>query len=343
VEAVCRELFLRKDYMGGEPVRTVYFGGGTPSLLDKESFDKLFAAVAQNFNVQKDAEITLEANPDDLDADYIRMLGALPFNRISIGLQSLNDNDLTFLRRRHSAQRAMDAVRDCQAAGFSNISIDLMYGLPNQTPDTWAATLDRAVALDVRHISAYHLTYEQRTELYRLLQAGTVAQADEELSAQLFSVLKEKLAQSGFIHYEISNFAREGCFSRHNSAYWSGEKYLGTGAAAHSYNGISRSWNAASVEDYLSGIESGVFPSETEMLTLAMQYNDFILTGLRTIWGVSLDCMAERFGDNMQAYCLQQAAKHIASGRMKEKNRRLTITAKGLLVSDSIMSDLMYV
>jgi oxygen-independent coproporphyrinogen-3 oxidase len=343
VNAACSELLLRKDYIAGEPVSTIYLGGGTPSLLDKADFDKLFATIYQYFRVDADAEITLEANPDDLSPDYIKLLRSLPFNRISIGIQSLNDGDLTYLCRRHSAQRAMEAVRDCRAAGFTNISIDLMYGLPHQTPETWATTLDKAIELNVQHISAYHLIYEEGTELYRLMQTGTVQEADEELSVQLFDILKNKLEQAGFIHYEISNFAQAACFSRHNSAYWLGNHYLGVGPSAHSYNGLSRSWNVASIEEYVHCIESGSILSEIEILTPSMQYNDFILTGLRTMWGINLDRLTERFGNSMATYCLQQAAKYIASGHIIEKNRQLTITNKGRLISDGIMSDLMSV
>ncbi|GAB6010928.1 radical SAM family heme chaperone HemW [Viscerimonas tarda] len=343
VDALCNELIIRKNYLNSEAVDTVYFGGGTPSQLEKDDFVKLFNAINENYAVQANAEISIEANPDDLDAGYINMLRSFPFNRISMGVQSLNDCDLEFLRRRHSAQKAVDAVKACQEAGFSNISIDLMYGLPGQTPESWKSSLDKAIALNVKHISAYHLIYEEETELYRLLQKGAIKQVDESLSVEMFAVLKEKLEQAGFIHYEISNFATEGFFSRHNSSYWSGEKYMGIGPAAHSYNGEARAWNIAAINEYMEAIESGSMPAETEVLSDTMRYNDFILTGMRTIWGISLDRLEKLFGTKMRDYCLQNASKYIETGYIINNDNRLTISTKGLLVSDGIMSDLMSV
>ena len=343
VDALCKELSLQKELLDNEKINTVYFGGGTPSLLSESDFKQLFETIEKNYEILPDAEITIEANPDDLSNHYIGMLRALPFNRISIGIQSLNNSDLKRLCRRHSAQQAINVVVNCQKAGFINISVDLMYGLPNQTLKSWSSTLDKAISLNVQHISAYHLIYEDGTELHQLLQKKLIEQANENISSEMFSVLKEKLAQAGFIHYEISNFGKNEYFSRHNSSYWFGEKYLGIGPSAHSYNGISRTWNIASIEEYIESINAGEIPAEKEILDESMQYNDFVLTGMRTMWGINLEKLESLFGTKMLDYCLQNALKHLEKGYIIRRNNYLTISDKGLLISDGIMSDLMYI
>lgn len=343
VDAVCRELELYSDYLGREFVKTIYLGGGTPSQLTAQNYDKIFEAIHNNFAVLPDAEITVEANPDDLDVEYIGELISLPFNRISIGVQSFDDAQLAFLNRRHSAERAKTVVEWCQQAGFNNISIDLMYGLPGQTMMSWFETLNTAISLNVQHISSYHLIYEEGTQLNRLLEDGKIKSVDEDLSADLFLLLQTKLTSAGFIHYEISNFAKEGFFSRHNSSYWLGAPYLGIGSSAHSYNGKSRKWNISSVGKYIQGIEEGQPLSETEYLSENMLYNDFIITRMRTIWGVDLEELERRFGKDKLEYCLRNIAKHINNKTVEKRNNTLIITERGMLVSDGIMSDLMYI
>lgn len=343
VSAVCREIELRRDYISNEIVKTIYFGGGTPSQLSYGDFQRIFDTIRANFTVVSDAEITMEANPDDLDAKYIETLRGLPFNRLSIGIQSFDDNELKFLKRRHSAERAIDAVSLCKSSGYNNISIDLMYGLPNQTMDIWQRNLEQAINLDVQHISSYHLIYEQGTRLYRLFRLGDVKPVDEDLSVQMFSTMIDSLSDVGFQHYEISNFARDGLYSKHNSSYWLGEKYLGLGPAAHSFDGQNRAWNIASISKYVEGIGQGSPAIETEYLDKNTGYNDFILTGMRTMWGVNLVVLENRFGTSMKDYCMKNVRKYINQGFVTNNDNVLKLTREGIFISDGIMSDLMWV
>lgn len=341
-EAICREAGLRRDEVK-EPVRTIYFGGGTPSRLSRDHFEEIFKRLAALFQIDPDAEITLEANPDDLTGDYAKLLQGLPFNRISMGIQSFDDKELKFLSRRHSAQQAVSAVKHCRDAGFRNISIDLMYGLPGQTPEKWRENLIQACELDIEHISAYHLIYEKQTRLYTLLQRGRVQPATDETSREMFSMLIDMLALNRFEHYEISNFARNGKYSAHNTSYWKNERYLGLGPSAHSYDGESRSWNVASLEKYITAIGAGELPQERERLTHSQQYNEFVLTGLRTMWGVDLLLLKEQFGQEMYDYCLQNARKFIRENLLTIKENSLILSREGIFISDGIMSELMWV
>ncbi|GAB6121616.1 radical SAM family heme chaperone HemW [Dysgonomonas termitidis] len=343
VSAVCREIELRRDYISSEVVKTIYFGGGTPSQLSYGDFQRIFDTIRANFTVASDAEITMEANPDDLDAKYLETLRGLPFNRLSIGIQSFDDNELKFLRRRHSAGRAIDAVSLCKSSDYNNISIDLMYGLPNQTMDIWQRNLEQAINLGVQHISSYHLIYEQGTRLYRLFKLGDVKPVDEDLSVQMFSAMIDSLSDAGFQHYEISNFARNGLYSKHNSSYWLGEKYLGLGPAAHSFDGQNRAWNIASISKYVEGIGQGNPAVETEYLDKNTGYNDFILTGMRTMWGVNLVVLESRFGTSMKDYCMKNVRKYINQGFVTNNDNVLKLTREGIFISDGIMSDLMWV
>jgi oxygen-independent coproporphyrinogen-3 oxidase len=343
VSALCKEIDLAADYLNGEPVSTIYFGGGTPSQLSKEDFTAIFEALYSTFSIKDDAEITLEANPDDLNEKYIRMLLEVGFNRLSMGVQSFHDTQLQFLNRRHSAEKAIQAVTMSQNAGFNNISIDLMYGLPNLTMPIWKETLDKAIELNTQHISSYHLIYEKGTKLYRLLNQGEVKSVEEELSVEMFSVMIDRLKEAGYIHYEISNFGKEGFFSRHNSSYWLGESYLGLGPSAHSYNKTHRSWNISSIPKYIKGIEFGYPEIETEFLDEKTRYNDFILTGLRTMWGINIIELKALFGEKMLLYCEKNIKKYIQSNDVILDNTSYKITRKGIFISDSIMSDLMYI
>ncbi|RNC64591.1 radical SAM family heme chaperone HemW [Proteiniphilum sp. X52] len=342
VDALCAEARIRKDEIR-EQVKTVYFGGGTPSRLRQEHFDRIFDTLHHHFSIAPDAEITVEANPDDLSEAYVEMLSQLPVNRLSIGIQSFDDEELTFLSRRHSAQQAIDTVKRCQQHGFGNISIDLMYGLPRQTEEIWQYNLAQAIALDIPHISSYHLIYEEKTKMHRLLQAGRIKPIGEEVSTTLFTMLIEQLTSHGYIHYEISAFGKEGYFSRHNSSYWKNEKYLGLGPAAHSFDGDNRSVNVASLTRYIRGMESGILHRETEYLSLGEKYNETVLTGLRTMWGLDLRELMTRFGDEFYRYCLQNARKHLDRNLLKTEDDRLKLTRDGIFISDGIMSDLMWV
>lgn len=343
VDAIIREMELRKEYIGGEPVETIYFGGGTPSQLQVADFERIFEAAARLFDISNCKEVTLEANPDDMTPEYVSALRSLPFNRVSMGVQSFQEKDLRFLNRRHDRSQALRAVALCKENGIGNISIDLIYGLPGQTLDEWISNLDEAIRLDIPHISAYHLIYEEGTALYKLMEAGKIAPAEEELSVSLFSTLIYKLTEAGYLHYEISNFARPGYISQHNSSYWTGKKYLGIGPSAHSYDGESRQWNISSLPLYLKGVVSGHPDVELEELDLNTRYNDYIITGLRTMWGIQLPEIKEQFGEEKQTYLEHQAAAYLRKGLLIRKNDRLTLSKEGIFISDGIMSDLLWV
>lgn len=343
VDAVIREMELRQEYIGQEPLETIYFGGGTPSQLQAGDFKRIFDTAARLFDTTDCREITLEANPDDMTPEYVASLRDLPFNRVSMGVQSFQEKDLRFLNRRHDREQALRAVDRCKENGIRNISIDLIYGLPGQTPDEWESNLDEAIRLDIPHISAYHLIYEEGTALYKLLEAGKVTPVEEELSVSLFSTLINKLTDAGYLHYEISNFARPGCFSRHNSSYWTGKNYLGIGPSAHSYNGESRQWNVSSLPLYLKAIAAGTPDVEIEKLDLNTRYNDFIITGLRTMWGIRLSDIREQFGEEKQAYLERQAAAYLRRRLLIRENDTLTLSKEGIFISDGIMSDLLWV
>lgn len=343
VKAVIREMELRQEYIQGEPLETIYFGGGTPSQLQRPDFERIFEAADRLFGIRSCKEITLEANPDDMTPEYMASLRDLPFNRISMGVQSFQEKDLRFLNRRHDREQALRAVGLCKENGIPNISIDLIYGLPGQTLEEWQENLDEAIRLDIPHISAYHLIYEEGTALYRLLEAGKVTPVDEELSVTLFSTLIHKLSEAGYLHYEISNFARPGYLSRHNSSYWTGKRYIGIGPSAHSYNGESRQWNISSLPRYLQGIETGTPDTEREELDIHTKYNDFIITGLRTMWGIRIADIREQFGEEKQAYLERQAATYLRQGLLIRQDGTLALSEKGIFISDGIMSDLLWV
>lgn len=343
LSAVIRELELRKDYLEGEPVETIYFGGGTPSQLQAADFSRIFEAIHRLFDVSPCAEITLEANPDDMTPGYVAGLQTLPFNRVSMGVQSFKEEDLRFLNRRHNREQALLAVDLCKKNGLENISVDLIYGLPGQSLEEWKQNLDTVIRLDIPHISAYHLIYEEGTALYKLKEAGKIIPVDEDLSVALFTSLIDQLTANGYLHYEISNFARPGMLSRHNSSYWIGKKYLGIGPSAHSYNGQNRQWNISSLPGYLQAIDKGVPDIEIEYLDINTRYNDFIITGLRTMWGIKFNEIQQQFGKDKLIYCQKQAAPYLKQGLLIEKDDTLTLSRNGIFISDSIMSDLLWV
>ncbi len=341
-DSLCKEIKFRKDKIH-EPVKTVYFGGGTPSRLSEQHFENIFNYLFSNFKIDPAAEITVEANPDDLSSEYIQMLSHLPVNRLSIGIQSFDDGELKFLSRRHTASQAINAVKRCQMHGFNNISIDLMYGLPGQTTKIWEQNLKQATSLDIQHLSAYHLIYEEKTRMYSMLKAGKIHPVDEEVSTAMFSMLIDWMKQHNFIHYEISAFAKEGYFSRHNTSYWKGNKYIGLGPAAHSFDGENRSWNVASLNLYINGIESGVPERNSEHLSLNEKYNEFILTGLRTMWGIDMVELRLLFGNKLYSYCIENAEKYVSKKLLSVEGYNMKLTREGIFISDGIMSDLMSV
>lgn len=344
VQALCRELEMRKDYLKkGEDVETIYFGGGTPSQLEKEDFHQIFKTLRQQYGLEHCREITLEANPDDLTPEYLRMLSEFPFNRISMGIQTFDDPTLKLLHRRHNAQTAIEAVKRCRENGFQHISIDLIYGLPGETLERWERDLQQAIHLDVEHISAYHLIYEKGTPIYNMLQKHQIDEVDEESSVAFFSALIDRLREAGYEHYEISNFCRPGKYSQHNTAYWQGIAYLGCGPSAHSFNGATREWNISSINDYIKGIDEGQRRFETEYRDPATRYNEFIITSTRTMWGIPLERMKDEFGTERWQYCLDMAEPYLKNGKLEEVDGSLRLTREGIFISDSIMSDLLWV
>ena len=343
VHALVRELEMRKDYVGEEEIETIYLGGGTPSQLSQEELEEIFTYIYKVYKVTPDAEITLEANPDDLTPEYVSMLRSLPINRISMGIQTFQEETLKLLHRRHTARQAIEAFRRCREAGFQNISIDLMYGLPGETLETWEQDLQQAIDLHPEHISAYHLIYEEGTTLWNLREQNKVKEAEEELSLTLFKTLIERLTKAGYQHYEISNFCLPGLHSRHNSSYWTGKKYLGCGPSAHSFDGISRQWNVSSLGKYLEGIRSNQLDFELEELDLYTRYNDFVITSIRTCWGMPLTQLRTTYGETLYNYCLRMAKPHIEQGVLEIKEDTLKLTPQGIFISDGIMSDLLWI
>ena len=287
---------MRRDYLKNEAVRTIYFGGGTPSQLEEEDFRQVFDTLSALYDLNACEEITLEANPDDLTDDYVAILRRMPFNRISMGIQTFDDATLRLLNRRHNALQAIEAVDRCRRHGFHNISIDLIYGLPGETDERWKCDLHQAIALDVEHISAYHLTYEEGTPLHQMLQAHRVNEVDEDSSVRFFTTLMDTLSAAGYEHYEISNFCKPGFHSRHNTSYWQGIPYLGCGPSAHSFDMHSREWNIPSLEKYIFAIEEKNRLYEKEELSLTTRYNEYIMTSLRTRRGIDLPTLKKRFG-----------------------------------------------
>lgn len=337
VSAVVDELARRRDFLQGEDVCTIYLGGGTPSQLPIEEIERMMTAIYNIYNVREGAEVTLEGNPDDLTPDYLADLKRVGINRLSMGVQTFDDARLHFLRRRHSAQQAIQAVRDAQEAQFDNISIDLMFGFPSQTLDAWKQDVQTALSLQVQHLSAYSLMYEEGTRLEQMLQRGEVAEIDEETSLQMYEYLMDALADAGYRHYEISNFALPGKESRHNASYWHGIPYLGVGAGAHSFDTQHRYHNMESLKDYLSGA-----PMVMEHLTQEERYDEHVFTGLRTAEGIRLGDIETLFGTAMKDYCLSNAQPHIHAGRLRFEHGVLCLTRKGIFVSNDIMSDLMW-
>ncbi|RZJ71663.1 MAG: radical SAM family heme chaperone HemW [Flavobacterium sp.] len=342
VAALAVELHLRKDELGGEVIETIYFGGGTPSVLTNTEIQFLLDAVYSNYNVSQNPEITLEANPDDLGAERIGDLAMSPINRLSIGIQSFFEDDLKMMNRAHNAAEAMACLTEA-VKHFDNISIDLIYGVPGMTDERWLQNIDTALSFGVPHISSYALTVEPKTVLHKMIKAGAIASPSDEAAQEHFTILVDTLEANGFIHYELSNFAKEGFFSKNNSAYWLGKKYLGIGPSAHSYDGTSRSWSVSNNIIYIKSIQEGTLPSEREELTTTDRYNEYIMTGLRTIWGISLERISTEFGADYLEYLENQENKFIADGLLIIDDGILKTTKKGKFLADGIASDLFFI
>ena len=342
VNAMLREIEIRKTYLS-EEVETIYFGGGTPSTLSAADIKNLLNAVSSFFSVNEDAEITIEANPDDLSAGYLKELIKTGVNRLSIGIQSFDDLQLKAINRRHTARAALDCINVAHQTGFENISIDLIFGLPGQSPESWKMQVDMAVKLRVQHISAYGLTYEQGTPLWHRMKSGKIIPTDDDTMIEMYNYLVETCSKSNFEHYEISNFAKPGHRSRHNSAYWKQRPYLGIGSAAHSYDGNSRQWNVSSNKKYCSFISENQPFFEKEILTLPDKYNDFVMVSMRTIEGIDLESLKNNFGEKLHDFCLQSAEKYIQDSKIVRKFNFLRLTSEGIHISDKIIADMMYV
>lgn len=337
-DALCREMEMRRREMPGPP-DTIYLGGGTPSTLGGELLGRVFDYIYKVYD-PCEGEITLECNPDDVTDDFCHALARLPVNRVSMGAQTFSDARLRFLHRRHSAPEVVTAVERLRRADIRNISLDLMFGFPGETPADWQADIDNALQLHPEHLSAYSLMYEEGTPLHRMLTRGEVEEIDEDVSLHMYDMLIDRLTAAGYEHYEISNFALPGHRSRHNSSYWHGVPYVGLGASAHSYSGTTRSWNVDNLQAYLEAIEAGRLPSESEKLDLTTRYNDLITTALRTREGIALDAMRAEFGPALYGYMMRQAQSQLALGLLQTDGRSLSLTRKGLYVSDAVMVEL---
>lgn len=347
VDSLCREIALRKEYLSSYStdskaantiIRTIYIGGGTPSQLSRYSLEKLFHAIDTYLECSPE-EVTMEVNPDDVTNDLAETISALHINRVSMGAQTFDDNRLKFLNRRHKSFQVERAIDILHEHGVGNISIDLMFGFPGQTCDSWKEDVRRAISLDIQHISAYSLMYEEGTKLYRMLKENMIKEIDEEVSLNMYNELINILCGAGYEHYEISNFAKKGYRALHNSSYWHDIPYLGIGAAAHSYNIKSRQWNVSDINKYIESISHDTVPFTFESIDADTHYNDIVTTELRTSEGIDLSRLADKY---MQ-YIVKQAARHVADKTVAINDGHLKLTREGLYISDMIMSDLMKV
>ena len=338
VNCIILEIEMRKNELNNETIETIYFGGGTPSLLTQNEIDSIIAAVYNYHEVDR-PEITLEANPDDLSEEKIKELAASKVNRLSIGIQSFFEHDLKLMNRAHNSEEAKKCL-EIATQYFDNISLDLIYGIPGASNEQWEENIDIALGFNVPHISSYALTVEPKTALANFVEKEIIPDVDDEQAEIQFFMLIDKLDDAGFIHYETSNFGKEGYLSRNNSAYWQGKNYLGIGPSAHSYNGRERSWNIRNNAKYVKAIQNDELPIERETLTKKDSYNEYIMTGLRTIWGVSMDRVEDDYGKKYRVYLENQSEKYIKEELLYIHNGNLKTTEKGKFLSDGIASDL---
>ena len=343
LKALKKEISQRKNEIKDDLIESIYFGGGTPSILEISQIEDILYHVRENYKLASNIEITLEANPDDLTASFIEGLKHTQVNRLSIGTQSFNDRDLKSMNRRHNSNQAVNSVKMAQDAGFNNISIDLIYGLPNQSLLDWKANVKKAISLSVQHISAYHLTYHEGTVFFDYLKNGRIKELPDELSFDQFKLLKKEMEEAEFEHYEISNFARSGLYSRHNKAYWERKYYLGFGPSAHSFDQKSRRWNVSSLDRYLKALENDETFWEDEILTEQDQYNDYMITSLRTMWGISEQYLQDNFAEKFNLHFKKEAQKFMDSKHLLFENGCYKLSTEGLFISDRIMEHLLFV
>ena len=343
VDALIKETESRNNYLDGESINTVYFGGGTPSILNTSELNQIFENLKQNFAVNQQAEITLEANPDDLDEDKIKALyNQTPVNRLSIGIQSFFDDDLTYLNRVHDGNQAIKSIENAQKTGFKNITIDLIYGIPTLTTKKWKQNLHRFFSFDLPHLSSYSLTVEPKTAFNNLINKGKMPAVDEEQSIEHFKILLEETGKHDYIHYEISNFSKECFYSKHNSIYWLGGHYIGLGPSAHSFNGYSRQWNVSNMKQYTEADMMENIVEEKEILSTEQRYNEYIMTSIRTSWGCDAEHIQNVFGEKYRLYFLNTIKRFVAEGNVRKENSQYFLTDKGKLYADAIASDLFY-
>jgi oxygen-independent coproporphyrinogen-3 oxidase len=341
VDTLVKEASLRQDYLGTETVSTIYFGGGTPSVLSVKELGTLLDQINKLFRVEENCEITIELNPDDVNSKYLAGIKKLNINRISLGIQSWRDSDLKMLNRRHDSAQAIMALKETFKAGFENITIDLIYGIPGMNGQEWASNLDFSFSFDIKHLSAYHLTFEKGTVFGKMLEKGLIYEIDEDESASQFNILIEKTESAGFVHYEISNFGKPGYFSVHNSNYWKQVNYLGLGPSAHSFNGYSRQWNIRDLKGYIKSVNKGKSFSEREELDAKARFNEYIMTSLRTMWGIDLEYIERTYEKEGYDYVVNLAGKFRDYGMMKLNKKNLVLTNQGKMISDNIISEFM--
>jgi len=339
IDALIKEASMRKDYLGNETISTIYLGGGTPSVFSVKELGTILNHIYKLFKVSKDCEITIELNPDDIQPTYLSGLKNHNINRISLGIQSWRDSDLKMLNRRHNSTQAVTALKETFNAGFENVTIDLIYGLPGMSLQDWASNLDFSFSFNIQHLSAYHLTFEPGTVFGKMLEKGMISEIDEDDSAAQFNILIEKAESAGFIHYEISNFGKPGFFSVHNSNYWKQISYLGLGPSAHSFNGYSRQWNIRDLKGYIKSLDTGKSFFDSEELDTKTRFNEYIMTSLRTMWGIDLEYVEKMFEKEGYDYVVNLAGKFKEYGMMKQDKKTLVLTNQGKMISDNIISE----
>ena len=340
LQALLKEIILQKDYLQNLPVKTIYFGGGTPSLLTVGELESIMTTLQQQFNIAPHAEITLEANPDDIDTEKLNTWKSGGINRLSIGIQSFFEDDLLWMNRAHNAHQAETCIQKAQDAGFNNLTIDLIYGTPTLSDEKWEQNVQHAIQLQIPHISCYALTVETKTALHEMISKKNVADIKTEDQARQFLLLMDWLFAAGYEHYEISNFAKPGSRSQHNSAYWKGEHYLGLGPSAHSFNGHSRQWNIANNALYIQSLQQNNLLFEIEILTPVQKLNEYIMTSLRTIEGLDVEKISNEFTDSISAQLKTKAEKFVKQQLMKFDNNHFQLTKEGQLFADGIAADL---
>ena len=341
IDAVVREAEMRKGYLSNDKVSTVYFGGGTPSILPPDDLKEIYSAIRSSYDICDNSEVTIEVNPDDVTNELLSAYRNIGINRISIGIQSWRNDDLRLLNRRHNASQAALSIEEAIKAGFGNISVDLIYGIPGMTLKDWSSNIEITLGFDIKHLSAYHLTFEKGTALSRMKEKGLVSEVDEEESNSQFHLLLERTQAAGLIQYEISNFGKKDFFSIHNSNYWKQVNYIGLGPSAHSFNGYSRQWNTRDLKTYFDGIFSGNLSYEREELDTKTRFNEYIMTSLRTMWGIDLDYVEKTFDKEGYDYLTNLAGKFINYGLMNQDKNTLVLTNQGKMISDNIISELM--